>query len=213
MKKTVVLSFLLLQFCCGSVFAQQLSTSMQAVFDVCKDLSMAVGSGNTSALKAANKRFKACAVNPFSSLTIEDKNPLSLDGHFVFNEDFVDSLIAGREVYQFAQKYADVRRVRGVSTGKIYIKTCAVRKNSSTKLTFPSRGHQELAVVAEPKSMLTLRIHDTSHNKWYKDTKNVKKGQPLRTFIFDLPTDERSLLEVEVMNTGNRDCSFVIISN
>jgi len=175
MKKLFVISMMLAQVVLAS--AQSLSKEMQNVYDACVKLSSSIGSGNTTGLRSANKQLKDCGVNPFSSLRCLDNKPLSLDGHFVFDEVFVDSLIAGRDVYKFAQRYAEVRGVRGVSSsGKIFTKTCAVRKSSSTKLSFVSRGHQELAVVAEPGGMITLRIHDKTHDKWYNDTKDVRKG-------------------------------------
>lgn len=212
MKKIVLLALTLVQVM--TISAQQLSEDIQKVYDACMSLREAISAGNTSGLRAANKKLKDCAVNPFSSLRCADENPLSLDSHFVFDEVFVDSLIAGRDVYKFAQRYAEVRGVRGASSsGKVFTKTCAVRKSSSTKLTFVSRGHQELAVVTEPGGMVTLRIHDKTNDKWYNDTKNVKKGQSTRTFVFDLPTSARTTLEVEVKNSGKKDCSFVVISN
>lgn len=212
MKKIAFLALVLIQ--AMAVSAQQLSEEMQKVYDACMSLREAISAGNTSGLRAANNKLKDCAVNPFTSLRCNDDNPLSLDGHFVFDEVFVDSLIAGRDVYKFAQRYAEVRGVRGASSsGKIFTKTCAVKKLSNTKLSFISRGHQELAVVTEPGGMVTLRIHDKTNDKWYNDTKNVKKGQPSRTFVFDLPTSGRASLEVEVKNCGKKDICFVVISN
>lgn len=212
MKKIVLLTLVLVQTMTTS--AQQLSEDIKKVFDACMSLREAISAGNTSGLRAANKKLKDCNVNPFNSLRYVDENPLSLDGHFVFDEVFVDSLIAGRDVYKFAQRYAEVRGVRGASSsGKIYTKTCAVRKSSSTKLTFVSRGHQELAVVTEPGGMVTLRIHDKTNDKWYNDTKNVKKGQPSRIQMLDLPKDKNNRLEIEVVNNSKKDISFVIIGN
>lgn len=212
MRKLTVLAFVLVQTIVAS--AQQLSEDMQKVYDACMSLREAISAGNTSGLRAANKKLKDCVVNPFTSLRYVDDNPLSLNGHFVFDEVFVDSLIAGRDVYKFAQRYAEVRGVRGASSsGKIFTKTCAVRKSSSAKLTFVSRGHQELAVVTEPGGMVTIRIHDKTNDKWYNDTKNVKNGQASRTFVFDLPTSGRTTLEVEVKNCGKKDIGFVVISN
>lgn len=212
MRKSILLAFALVQSLLVS--AQQLSKEMQSVYDASVSLREAISVGNISGLRAANKKLKDCNVNPFSSLRYADDNPLSLDGHFVFDEVFVDSLIAGRNVYMFAQRYAEVRGVRGASSsGKVFTKTCAVRKSSSTKLTFVSRGHQELAIVTEPGGMITLRIHDKTNDKWYNDTKNVKKGQTSRVFVFDLPEKGRTTLEVEIKNCGEKDCSFVVISN
>ena len=212
MKKIALFAFILMQAIAAS--AQQLSEDMQKVYDACMSLREAIRAGNTSGLRAANKKLKECNVNPFSSLRCSDDAPLSLDGHFVFDEVFVDSLISGKDVYKFAQRYAEIRGVRGASSsGKVFTKTCAVRKSSSTKLTFVSRGLQELAIVTEPGGMVTIRIHDKTNDRWYNDTKNVKKGQSSRTFVFELPTSGRTSLELEVKNCIKKDCSFVVISN
>lgn len=196
------------------VFAQTLSKEMQATLDACLQLRAAIGSGSMTQLKSANKAFKMCNVNEFVSLRCLDKSPLSLNGHFVFDEVFVDSLIVGRDVYKFAQRYAEIRGERGASSsGKIFARTCAVKKKSSAKYSFVSRGRQELAIVTEPRGMITLRIYDKTHDNWYNDTKDVKDGQPSRYMAFDLPTNEKSLLEIEIINTSENDISFVIISN
>ena len=212
MKKNIVIAFTLLHT--FSVLGQNLSQETLAVFDACLKLRTAIGSGNTMGLRSANKALKQCNANPFTSLRCKDDKPLSLDGHFVFDDAFIDSLIAGRDVYRYAQRYAEARGVRGASSsGKVFMKTCAVRKSSSSKFTFVSRGHQELTVVTEPDGMVTLRIHDKTHDKWYNDTKDVKKGQPSRTFVFELPVDERTILDVEVINCSKKDISFVAVSN
>lgn len=196
------------------VSAQSLSQRMQAVYDACVGMSMSVGSGSQTGLQAANKAFKACGVKEFTRLRLLAGKPLSLDGHFVFDEEFVDSLIAGRNVYKFAQRYAEKRMQRGVSgSGKVFSKTCAVGKQASVKYSFVSKGRQELAVVAEPGGRITLRVYDRTHDKWYNDTKEVKRGMPSRCMVFDLPDDRCTQLEVEVVNTAKRNISFVLISN
>ena len=46
-----------------------------------------------------------------------------------------------------------------------------------------------------------------------KRKKNVKKGMPQRKTFFELPKDRSNLVELEIMNCGKKDCSFVVISN
>lgn len=213
MKKKLISLLLLLQTL--SAVAQHLSDKTQIVFDACLKLRTAIASGNTTGLRSANKVLKECDVLPFSSLRCNDEYPLSLSGHFVFNEDFVDSLIAGRNVYEFAQRYASPSGVRGASSKrKVYMKTCAVKGNASSKYTFQCRGPlQELAVVTEPGGLVTLRVHDKTNNKWHNDTKKVKKGMESRIMTFELPTEKRCIVELEIINCGKKDCSFVVISN
>lgn len=197
-----------------NVFAQELSESMHIAYEACVKMSVAAGTGSQTGLVEANKIFKACDMRDFSILQCVDSDPLSLDGHFVFDDKFVDSLIAGRDVYRFAQRYALDRLQRGASSsGTIFSRNGAVRKLSSVKYTFVSRGFQEIAVVAEYGGLITLRIHDKSHGKWYNDIDDVNNGRMSRYKVFNLPHNERSLLEIEIINTSDRDISFIIISN
>ena len=214
-KASLTITIVLLQAFFGFAMAQTLSPKMQTVFDACVQMQSAIKAGNTAVLRTASATLKECKVKDFSSFTPIDENPLSLDGHFVFDYEFADSLIAGREVYKFAQRYADLSTVRGITStpDQVYTKTCAIKGKSSAKYTFYSTGTQELAVVAEPGGMVTLRVNDLTHYTWYNDTKKVKKGQPSRILVFDLPTDKRSKLEVEVINRSKKDISFVVISN
>ena len=199
-----------------SLKAQNLSPEMQAVYDACLQLQSSINAGGTAGLRDANQQLKECNPAYFSSLHVVDEELLpSLNGHFVFDYEFVDSLIANRLVYEFAERYAERCAERGTSSSKdkVFMKTCMVGANSSTMLTFHSRGHQELAVVAEPGGLVTLRVHDTTNDVWYNDTKKVRKGLPSRALVFDLPTSKRCALEVEVINKSKEDVSFVVISN
>lgn len=212
--KRLFLSFLFCAFHFSFSTAQALSTEIQVAYNACKKMAAAIASGNTTELKSANLALKKCDISSFSSLRCFSDNPLSLNGHFVFNEDFVDSLIAGRNVYKFAQQYAVSHGSRGIaSSSKVFMRNCAVQARKSEKFSFVSRGHQELAVVTEPGGLITLRIHDKTNDKWYNDTRNVKKGQSYRTAVFDLPVDKRNTIEIEVINLSGKDISFVLISN
>lgn len=215
MKKALFITAIiaLLAFC---LKAQELSPEMQAVYDACLQLQSSINAGSTAGLRDANQQLKECNPAYFSSLKIVDKEQLpSLNGHFVFDYEFVDSLIVNRIVYDFAERYAERCSVRGTSSGKdkVFTKTCMAGAKSSTLLTFKSRGHQELAVVAEPGGLVTLRVHDTTNDTWHNDKIKVKKGLPSRALVFDLPTATRNELEVEVINLSKKDISFVIISN
>ncbi len=197
-----------------SAFAQTQLKVINAAVNACKDMQTAIASGSTEGLRSANKALTACDPKPFLSLRLEDGEELSLDGHFVFDKEFVDSLIAGRDVYRFAQRYAERSSVRGVSpNSKIYAKTCAVAKESSVKYSFTSRGYQELAIITEPKGAVNVKIYDKTNDNWHRDTKNLQTGKAYRSFAFDLPTDKMSKLEVEIKNVSGEDVSFVILSN
>lgn len=200
--------------CIGiGVKAQHTTPEVQAAIDACLALRAAVGTGSTEKLKQANKTLKECNVQPFSKLRCRDEQP-SLKGHFVFEPEFVDSLILNRKVYKFAQQYADRSERRSTSSsGKVFAKTCMVKGKKSTTYTLPAKGTQYIAVVTEPKGLVTLRIHDKTNDKWYNDTDDVNTGRPSRIQTLDLPKDKNSLLEIEIINTSKKDISFVIIGN
>ena len=197
----------------GILAKAQPTPEVQAAIDACLALRAAIGSGSTEGLKQANKTLKACEVQPFNKLRCRDEQP-SLKGHFVFEPEFVDSLIVNRNVYKFAQQYADRSIQRATSSsGKVFAKTCMVKGKKSTTYTLPAKGTQYIAVVTEPKGLVTLRIHDKTNDKWYNDTDDVHIGRPSRTQTLDLPKDKQNLLEIEIINTSKKDMSFVIIGN
>ena len=132
-------------------------------------------------------------------------------------EAFADSIAEGKDVYGKADDMNRSTAHRGqTSDGSILTKTCFVKAGKSTKYSFASKGHQELAVVAEAGGLVTMKIHVTNNaglDKRFDDTKNVKKGMPQRKTSFELPTDRRNTVELEIINCGKKDCSFVVISN
>ncbi len=210
---------LFLAFAAAQLFMLQAAAQTQLTVigeavDACKGLQTAIVSGSTESLRSANKALKLCDPQPFNSLRHVGGEVISLDGHFVFDPVFVQSLIADRGVYKFAQRYADENATRGTSMGgRIFTKTCAVAKKSSIKYSFTSRGHQELAVITEPNGAVNVKIHDKTNDKWYRDTEDLAEGRSFRTFTFDLPENKISTLEIEITNVSKKDISFVIISN
>lgn len=193
--------------------AQQLTPEVQATIDACTALRAAVGAGSTEGLKQANNALRTCDVKFFGQLRCRDEEP-SLNGHFVFDHEFVDSLIINREVYTFAQRFAERTAQRSPSgSGKVFAKTCMVKGKKSAIYTLTTKGVQYIAVVTEPKGLATLRIHDKTNARWYNDTDDVNIGRPLRVHTLNLPKDKNCLLEIEIINTTKKDISFVIIGN
>ena len=194
--------------------SQQLTPEVQATIDACLALRAAVGAGSNVGLKQANKALKASDVKPFNKLRCREEQQPSLQGHFVFDQEFVDSLIQNRKVYKFAQQYADRSAQRATSSsGKVFAKTCMVKGKKSITYTLVAKGTQYISVVTEPKGLVTLRIHDKTNDKWYNDTDDVNIGRPSRIQTLDLPKDKNCLLEIEIINTSKKDMSFVIIGN
>lgn len=197
-----------------SLWAQKPTPEVQATIDACVSLQHAVGSGSTEGLKQANAALKKCDVKPFNKLRCENNTCISLDEHFIFETEFIDSLIVNRKVYKFAQRYADRSAQRATSSsGKVFAKTFAVRGKSTAVFSLTTSGTQYIAVVTEPKGLVTLRIHDIKHDEWYNDTEKTTDGLPCRIQVMELPKNEMSTLVIEVKNRSNRDISFVIIGN
>lgn len=193
------------------------SMSIDAAINACIALRDAVAANDSASIKQSAIALKAAGTSSFNSFRCKDDSIASLNGHLVFDEVFADSLAEGKDVYQKADDINRTRTHRGqYSDGKVHTKTCFVKAGKSTKYSFASKGHQELAVVAEAGGLVTMKIHVTNSaglDKRFDDTKNVKKGMPQRKTTFELPTDRRNTVELEIVNCGKNDCSFVVISN
>lgn len=192
---------------------QSMSLDMKNAFDACVAIRSAIASGSRQNLFYANSIFKKYDTTPFYSLRRTDDKVLSLDGHLVFNTDFIDSLLAGKDIYPYAQRFSNDFARRGKAAfGKIFIKNCVVGGNNSSKYRFYSKGYQELAIVTEPGGMITLRVYDKTNDKWYTDTKDIKRGMATRFISFD-SGEKKVTLEIEIINATSKDVSFVVLSN
>ena len=193
------------------------SLSIDAAINACIAMRDAVANNDSAAIKQSAKDLKAAGTTSFNSLRCKDDSIASLNGHLIFDEAFADSIAEGKDVYGKADDLNRSTAHRGqTADGSILTKTCFVKAGKSTKYTFASKGHQELAVVAEAGGLVTMKVHVTNSaglDKRFDDTKNVKKGMPQRKTVFELPTDRRNTVELEIINCGNKDCSFVVISN
>lgn len=219
MKKNVILALsALFPFCANAQDATTDSMEIQAVIDACVSMRDAVAAGDTAAIRLSAQDLRAAGVTSFSSLRCKDDSIASLNGHLVFDEAFADSLAAGNtSVYDHADDMNRFTAHRGQTADGSYLtKTCFVKAGKSTRWTFASKGHQELAVVAETGGLVTMKVHVTNSaglDRRFDDTKSVKAGLPQRKTSFELPTDRRNTVELEIVNCGKKDCSFVVISN
>lgn len=214
------LFFFICLLCSMIVFAQKEKTdsmSIQTAFDACIAMRDAVAANDTAAIRQSASDLKAAGTKNFNSLRCKDDTIVSLNGHLVFDEAFADSLAEGKDVYQKADDMNCTRAHRGqTADGSILTKTCFVKAGKSTKYSFASKGHQELAVVAEAGGLVTMKIHVTNSaglDRRFDDTKSVKAGLPQRKTAFELPSDRRNTVVLEIINCGKNDCSFVVISN
>ncbi len=191
--------------------------SIQSAIDACMAMRDAVAADDKDGIKQSADRLRECGARQFGSLRCKDDSVSSLNGHLLFDEVFADSLAEGKDVYQQADDISRSGAVRGqTADGSIFTKTCFVKAGGSTKYTFLSKGHQELAVVAEAGGLVTMNIHVTNKaglDERHNDTKDWKKGRPQRKTTFDLPDNIRNTVELEVFNRSKKDITFVVISN
>lgn len=193
------------------------SMSIDAAFEACVAMQESLEHNDTAALVEAAAKLKDSGATLFASLRCKDDTIHSLNGHFVFNEAFVDSLAAGKDAYSNADLINRSAVHRGqTSDGSILTKTCFVQAGKSTKYSFASRGRQELGIIAEPGGRVYVRIHVTNKNGLdarYNDDKNAVNGTRRYRKAFDLPTHQPNTVVLEVVNKGDKDTSFVVISN
>lgn len=192
---------------------------IQKTIDACASFANAAANEDISAMKAAKKDMLDCNMVYYEDLKeVDCRDSISLNGHLVFNECFADSLIAGKNAYLESDRINRLTKDRGqLKNGDILTKTCFVKAKGKAKFTFKSTGYQELAIVAEPHGLVSMRVHVVNKakkiNRWYNDTKDVAKGRNIRKTSFRLPAKPCSLVTLEVTNCSNRNISFVVISN
>ncbi len=218
--KKLALFLLSVGFCITLQAQEQTAETLeiQAVIDACISMRDAAAVGDTATIRHSAQTLRDNKVDEFNSLRLRSDSDASLNGHLVFSESFADSLIAdSAAAYRSAQQMAHARTVRGQYTdGSVHAKTCFVKANGTAKYSFPSKGRQELAVVAEAGGRVTMRIHVTNRaglDERHDDTQAVHQGLPHRRAVFNLPEDQRNTVELEVVNCCDKDISFVVISN
>lgn len=213
MKRTIIFSAFLMGF--GVlVNAQTLSAPMEKAIEVCTNLSNAIGATTTSQLKAANKELKAADIVDFGDLWLEKGKDLDVDGHFIFDEEFVDSLIVNRKVLSFSSQYAKKRSRRHSTSvnGRIKMTTKALKAGQNSIWKTVNRRNAEYAIIAEPGGLFTMTIRDDKGKVLYAETVNNKRGEPVRKARIQLP-DKATRIFIEVKNNGKNDASFALLGN
>lgn len=133
---------------------------------------------------------------------------------FAQNTDYISDV---NNLGSFIERVASHRGGQRSDNNTLLIKTWNVKKRETIKYSFASKGHQELAVIAEPDGLISLRIHIKNSGgldiSYYEEQKDVRKGRQQRIVSFDLPMDRRNTVEMEIINCTNKDINFVVISN
>lgn len=172
-----------------------------------------------SPLSRLSTYFQNYNLHIYQGLKVIKGEIVSLDGHYIFNEEFMQLCSEGSK-YANADKLNNKANLLGsrgqISVNSILYKNFCIKGNSSLTLSFPARGYEEIGVITEPGGAVSLRAHITNKDgldKWYSTTNNFTKGEPYRRIQFDIPTDVRNIVEIEIINCTNKDVSFVILSN
>lgn len=196
--------------------------SIDVIMQACIGMQESIENNDVEGLAKAAAAMRESGTRSFNSLRCLDEKGIdsSLDGHFIFSEVFVDSLQNSSNAYENADRINREGRRRSTnrgqtSNGSALTKTCMVKAGKSTRYSFPSKGHQELGIVAEPGGLVSVRIHATNNDgldEWHNDTANPNGSRRFR-IAFDLPKDNRNTVELEIINKSPKDISFVVISN
>ena len=193
--------------------------SIQAAIDACLLLAESAESKDTVSLRQAKAAMEECNLSYFGSLRAQNRDVNeSLEGHLVFNAAFADSLANGKDAYKNSENINRSSVHRGqMQQGGILTKTCLIKANGKSVYTFVSSDRQELSVVAEPKGLITTRVHAVNRtkgiNEWHNDTTDLTKGRNSRKTAFNLPSNPKTTVTLEITNCTNKDISVVVISN
>lgn len=190
---------------------------LKPVYDAVIALQNAIAAKDTFGIRMVANELQG-HTSYFSGLrNADDSNTVSSNIYYIDEKSKTDSIICtmDKNLLSYIVEKSSIQGGRTYDNS-LLTKTGFVKGGQSTKYNFSSKGHQEIAVVAEPGGLITLRILVTNKAGLYRrydDTKDVKKGRQQRIVSFDLPTDLRNIVELEVINCTQKDISFVVISN
>lgn len=214
---------ILLLFCVSNVFAQNETSTynVQCLVDICLRMRDAISINNKEEMLKVADEFKLCDPKSFSNLKcIDDTTVVSFNGHFIYDDAFVKAYAEDAKMIEKTDsiyKKTEESKVRGQSpSGRLKIKNCFVKAKESTHFVFTAKGRLDIAVIAENGGFVTMKIHvlnSAGLDEIYDDNTNVILGEPYRQASFDLPLEYRNVVQLEIINCGNNDCSFAVIRN
>lgn len=210
--KTLIVYFFLIFALTAN--AQTLSPAMEKAISACQKLSKALEDRSSDPLKAANKVLKAADIVDYKDIALMKGKDLDINGHFLFDEEFIDSLIVNRKFLEFSRKYAENRSRASTSVkGRIKMTTKALKAGKSATWKTTNGGSAEFAVIAEPWGLLTMTISDNKGNVLYAETHKNKQGELMRKVQLKLPEGKKTTLCIEIINHSKKDTSFALLSN
>lgn len=175
---------------------------------------------DTIVLKQVAEQLRRYNPSDFKTFHLAEDETMSLNGHIVFDEAFVDSLSKGVDIYQQSDSLnrAIGERSVGMQTprGLLQSKTVIIKANQTASCTFVAKGVKKIAVVAEGGGRVSMTMQGLYKNKRYTqyvDTEKVKKGMPHRTGTLALREDCLSTVLMKIKNCVQKDISIVITMN
>ena len=212
LKSIISLSFVALSIIAE---AQTLSASMEKAVSACQGLTAALKTASPTPLSAANMKLKSADIVDFADIVLVKGQEMNVNGHFIFDEVFVDSLIVNKKVMSFSMQYLVDRASRSSTgvDGRICMTTKGLKAGKSAIWKTVNRDVAEFAIVAEPDGMLTMTIRDKKGNVLYAETEHNKQGASMRKAQIKLPAEKRTELFIEIVNHGKKDTSFAILKN
>lgn len=210
MKKVILLFIIsLVSF---RAISQRLSAPMETAIAACEHVSKAYGSSGIATFNAALKEFQKANIEVFNDISFVKGQNVSLDGHLIFDEQYLSDVKDSGKLIYLAQKYQDRRCTRSPkSTDKVRLTTKALKKGGKGTWKTSKRGVAEFALVAEPKGLFTVTIRDAKGNVLYAETNKNKVGAAVRRIRIKLPENKGTTLYIEVVNYSNTDASFALL--
>lgn len=213
MKKTFAFYFFLL---CIINAEAQTNINVHDVYNACITIQEAISNKDTTGLAQASTILKNAK---FAIQNNDDEMAQSLNGHLVFNDIFIDGILASTNPYEKSD-YINTAAIitRGqTSKGDIIVTTCAVKANESTTHFFLAQGHQYIGIVTEGRGKVFTRIHAYQKHSgdgfWANDDEHAKEGLSRFQTEFDLPQKGPYEIEIEVINRSSKDFTFALIHN
>lgn len=145
----------------------------------------------------------------------------SLDGHLVFDTDYLYAYINGENTSVYNKNYERFQHLRGaVEASWVLTKTFTIKANGITKLRFldnggtlnniPRRG--DFALITEPNGLIDVVII----NKTTGERESLKENNGKGTHLCQFPLffSDRMIyeFEIDVINCTDNDISFVLVT-
>ena len=175
----------------------------------------AYGSRDTQLLSKINEELKKYEVSYIQGIDCISNDEPSLEGHLIFDTEYIDYLIQSIPAANFEKYYKQYKSVRGaVDATAICTKTFAVRAYGKTRLKYCDYGGwSEFAIITEPGGLVNVVIRNKTLGTTRELNENTGKGSPLCQFPQIYEEGKFNEVEIDVINCTDKDISFVVVSS